>query len=105
MGTKTSSSTSNPALSSRRVDATRHRNPILDETNGDTPLGDAHDELAGAVDGVDDPDSRHAQAGRIVDGLLREPPLTINRQYLGEGLITSCARQTISLSSMPSTPG
>ena len=49
--------------------------PVLDEGDGDTPLGDSGDELPRAVERVDDPDPPAFQTAGIVDGLLGQPPL------------------------------
>jgi hypothetical protein len=59
------------------VDASGNRPAVFDESNRDTPLGDAVDELAGAIDRIDDPYPSSVEAVQGVNGLLREPSLTV----------------------------
>ena len=70
-------------LAARRVaDAAGDRLAVFDQAHRDRPLGQAGHELPRAVERVDHPHPAAAEAGAVVVGLLREPPLAGARQRL-----------------------
>jgi hypothetical protein len=53
------------------ANASCHRKAVFDEGHGDSELGNAGHEFAGAVKGIDDPHPSLFQAGKIIDTFFR----------------------------------
>ena len=62
-----------------------HRHSVFDQRDRDRELGNAVDELLGAVERIDDPHAPAFQAVVVVGGLFREPSVSgkrIAQQFL-----------------------
>ena len=66
------------------ADSASDRLAVFDEADRNAELGNALDELARAVERIDDPDVLLVEARRIVDALFGEPAFAVAQQILAQ---------------------